>query len=86
MIQTRLEVILRLSVPGIDENLWMCLGDSTVGDVPTKADGTADMRFTASKDAVESGGISADQVLDGSGASGSDAVSSGQSFADSCTL
>ena len=41
----------------------MCLGASTVGDVPTKADGTADLRFTASKEAVAAGVIEPDQVL-----------------------
>ena len=34
-------------------------------EIPTKADGTADMRFNASQDAVDSGEISCDQVLGG---------------------
>ena len=35
--------------------------------IPIKADGTADMRYNASKDAVESGEISCDQILSGAG-------------------
>lgn len=40
---------------------------STLPDIPTKADGTADMRFSASQDAVASGEIDRDQVLSDSG-------------------
>ena len=36
---------------------------STSADIPTKTDGTADMRYSASKDAVASGEISRDEVL-----------------------
>ena len=36
-----------------------------------KADGTADMRFTASQDAVASGEISRDEVLSSDAAGGS---------------
>ncbi|CAF3888578.1 unnamed protein product [Rotaria sp. Silwood1] len=43
---------------------------STLSDIQTKSDGTADMRFSASQDAVASGEISGDQVLgDSSGCS-----------------
>ena len=35
------------------------------GEIPTTADGTADMRYNVSKDAVDSGEISCDQVLGG---------------------
>ncbi|CAF2957544.1 unnamed protein product [Rotaria sp. Silwood2] len=38
---------------------------STLTDIPTKSDGTADMRYNASQDAVASGDISRDQVLSG---------------------
>ncbi|CAF0901740.1 unnamed protein product [Adineta steineri] len=43
--------------------------ESTSGDIPTKADGTADMRFSASQDAVASETISRDEVLTDNGAS-----------------
>ncbi len=36
---------------------------STSTDIPTKSDGTADMRFSVSQDAVGSGEISRDEVL-----------------------
>ncbi|CAF1084908.1 unnamed protein product [Adineta ricciae] len=37
--------------------------ESFMNDIPTKSDGTADMRYSASQDAVASGDISRDQVL-----------------------
>jgi hypothetical protein len=39
--------------------------DETAASIPTKDDGTPDMRFTASKEAVASGEISRDEVLIG---------------------
>ncbi|CAF1527759.1 unnamed protein product, partial [Rotaria sp. Silwood1] len=38
-------------------------GGSTLTDIPTKSDGTADMRYTASQNAVASGEITSGEVL-----------------------
>ena len=40
-------------------------GNENAAALPVKGDGTADMRYNASEDAVDSGEISCDQVLGG---------------------
>ena len=51
----------------VNKSFLYFVEEPTLSGIPTKSDGTADMRFTASQDAVASGEISCDQVLSGSG-------------------
>ena len=41
------------------------LDSARLADIPTKADGTADMRYTESREAVASGLIQRDEVVEG---------------------
>jgi len=44
---------------------FVSLDSSKLADIPTKKDGTADMRYAESKEAVSSGLISKDEVIEG---------------------
>jgi hypothetical protein len=53
------------STISIKISFCLFLDSSKLADIPTKSDGTADMRYTESREAVSSGLISKDEVIEG---------------------
>lgn len=51
------------SIRNTEKNISAYLESPTISNIPTKADGTADLRYNESKEAVATGIIEPDQVL-----------------------